>query len=98
VPANRGAHSADRFPRWAFEVKHDGYRFIARDGERVRIFPRRGRDWTDKVRLIVEAVLVLPVKSAAAVGTCGERPARLGLPLRLRPAPAGTREKSVAPL
>jgi hypothetical protein len=25
-------------PRWAFEVKHDGYRFIARrDGDRVRV-------------------------------------------------------------
>ena len=35
-------------PRWAFEVKHDGYRFIARrDGDRVRVFSRRGRDWTD---------------------------------------------------
>jgi bifunctional non-homologous end joining protein LigD len=37
-------------PRWAFEVKHDGYRFIARrDGDRVRVFSRHGKDWTDKV-------------------------------------------------
>ena len=27
--------------RWAFELKHDGYRFIARrDGDRVRVFSR----------------------------------------------------------
>jgi hypothetical protein len=25
---------------WAFELKHDGYRFVARrDGDRVRVFP-----------------------------------------------------------
>jgi bifunctional non-homologous end joining protein LigD len=42
--------------RWAFEVKHDGFRFIARrDGERVRVFSRNARDWTDRVPLIVEA-------------------------------------------
>jgi bifunctional non-homologous end joining protein LigD len=30
-------------PRWAFEIKHDGYRFIARrDGGRVRVFSRHG--------------------------------------------------------
>jgi bifunctional non-homologous end joining protein LigD len=54
---------------WAFEVKHDGYRFIARrDGERVRVFSRRAKDWTDKVPLIVEALLTLPVKSATLDG------------------------------
>jgi bifunctional non-homologous end joining protein LigD len=48
-------------PRWAFEVKHDGFRFIARrDGDRVRVFSRRGRDWTDRVPAIVEAMLALP--------------------------------------
>jgi len=53
-------------PRWAFEVKHDGYRFIARrDRDRVRVFSRNAKDWTDKVPAIVEAMLALPVKSAA---------------------------------
>jgi bifunctional non-homologous end joining protein LigD len=48
-------------PRWAFEVKHDGFRFIARrDGERVRVFSRHGKDWTDKVPAIVEAMFALP--------------------------------------
>jgi bifunctional non-homologous end joining protein LigD len=54
-------------PGWAF--KHDGYRFIARrDGDRVRVFSRRGRDWTEKIPLIVEAMLALPVKSATLDG------------------------------
>jgi hypothetical protein len=33
-----------------------GYRFVVqRDGDRVRVFSRHGKDWTDKVPLIVEA-------------------------------------------
>ena len=36
--------------RWAFEIKHDGFRFISRrDGDRVRVFSRNAKDWTDKV-------------------------------------------------
>jgi bifunctional non-homologous end joining protein LigD len=36
--------------RWAFEVKHDGYRFIARrDGDRGRVFSRNAKEWTDRV-------------------------------------------------
>ena len=32
---------------WAYEIKHDGFRFICRrDGDRVRVFSRRGHDWT----------------------------------------------------
>jgi bifunctional non-homologous end joining protein LigD len=28
-------------PQWAYEIKHDGYRFICRrDGDRVRVFFR----------------------------------------------------------
>ena len=60
VPNGRG---------WAFEVKHDGYRFIAtREDDRIRVFSRHGRDWTDKVPAIVEALLALPVKSATLDG------------------------------
>jgi bifunctional non-homologous end joining protein LigD len=43
--------------------------FIARrDGDRVRVFSRHGKDWTDKVPAIVEAMLALPVKSATFDG------------------------------
>lgn len=56
-------------PRWAFEVKHDGFRFIARrDGDRVRVFSRNGRDWSDKVPAILEAMQALPVTSATLDG------------------------------
>jgi bifunctional non-homologous end joining protein LigD len=36
-------------PDWVHEVKHDGYRLIVRrDGETVRLFTRRGYDWTER--------------------------------------------------
>ena len=36
---------------WVHEVKHDGYRLIVRrDGATVRLFTRRGYDWTAVVR------------------------------------------------
>jgi ATP-dependent DNA ligase len=36
-------------PNWVHEVKHDGYRLIVRrEGEAVRLFTRRGYDWTDR--------------------------------------------------
>ncbi len=41
-------------PDWAYEIKHDGYRLqIWRDGERVRLFTRRGYDWTQRYPWIV---------------------------------------------
>jgi ATP dependent DNA ligase domain len=56
-------------PRWAFEIKHDGFRFIVRrDGDRVQVLSRHGKDWTDKVPAIVEALLALPIKSATLDG------------------------------
>jgi bifunctional non-homologous end joining protein LigD len=55
--------------RWAYEIKHDGYRFIARrDGDRVRVFSRNAKDWTDKVPAIVEALRRLSVTSATIDG------------------------------
>lgn len=37
-------------PCWAFEVKHDGFRFICRrNGDRVRVFSRSAKEWTDRV-------------------------------------------------
>jgi bifunctional non-homologous end joining protein LigD len=56
-------------PQWIHEIKHDGYRLIARkrDG-RVRLFTRRGYDWTDRYPLIRKAVAVLEVRSATIDG------------------------------
>jgi ATP-dependent DNA ligase len=40
---------------WVHEIKHDGYRVIVRrDGPTVRLFTRRGYDWTDRYPAIVK--------------------------------------------
>jgi bifunctional non-homologous end joining protein LigD len=47
-------------PDWIHEIKHDGYRLIVRKKEdRVRLFTRRGYDWTDRYPLIRAAVEAL---------------------------------------
>jgi bifunctional non-homologous end joining protein LigD len=34
---------------WVHEIKHDGYRLIVRrEGPVVRLFTRRGYDWSDR--------------------------------------------------
>jgi ATP-dependent DNA ligase len=49
-------------PQWIHEIKHDGYRMLAcRRGGRVRLFTRRGYDWTDRYPLIRSATQALPV-------------------------------------
>ena len=41
-----GRRTAPTGPQWAYEIKHDGFRFIChRDGERVRVFSRTGHEW-----------------------------------------------------
>jgi ATP dependent DNA ligase domain len=56
-------------PQWVHEIKHDGYRLIARkrDG-RVRLFTRRGYNWSDRHPRIVAAVASLPASSATIDG------------------------------
>jgi len=56
-------------PQWIHEIKHDGYRLIARKrGGRVRLFTRRGYDWTDRYPLIRKAVAGLQATSAVIDG------------------------------
>jgi ATP-dependent DNA ligase len=44
-------------PDWIHEIKHDGYRLIIRKKDnRVRLFTRRGYDWTERFPLIRAAV------------------------------------------
>ena len=53
-------------PQWIHEIKHDGYRLIARRrDDRVRLFTRNGFDWTERYPRIREAVAAL--RTAAAV-------------------------------
>jgi len=62
--------------QWAYEIKYDGFRFICwRDGALVRVFSRNGRDWTDRVPLIAEALTSLRVSSVTIDGegvVCGK--------------------------
>jgi ATP dependent DNA ligase domain len=51
-------------PDWVHEIKHDGYRLIVRrDGPAVRLFTRRGHDWTDRYPAIAAAAAKLRAKS-----------------------------------
>jgi bifunctional non-homologous end joining protein LigD len=62
-------HAVPTGSRWAFEIKHDGFRFICRRvGDRVRVFSRRGNDYTDRVPLIADALAKLRVKSVTLDG------------------------------
>ena len=62
-------------PDWVHEIKHDGYRLIVRcDGEMVRLFTRRGYDWTDRYPAITRAAAKLRAKSFTIDGeaaVCG---------------------------
>ena len=56
-------------PEWAFEIKHDGFRFLAvRQRESVRIYSRGGHDWAKQLPAIVNALLTLPVRSVVLDG------------------------------
>src|ERR1700730_7539898 len=61
---------------WVHEIKHDGYRLMARrDGNRVRLFTRRGYDWSAKYPWIVDSLLSLKVRSIIVDGEavwCGK--------------------------
>jgi ATP-dependent DNA ligase len=50
----------DKLPsgsQWLHEIKHDGFRIIARkDGDRVRLYSRPGNDMTRRFPLIAEAL------------------------------------------
>jgi hypothetical protein len=49
---------------WVHQIKHDGYRLIARrEGNRVRLYTRRGYDWSGKYPWIVDSLLSLRVRS-----------------------------------
>ena len=71
---------ADRPPsgsNWIHEIKHDGYRLMARrDPVGIRLITRRGNDWTIRFPLVVEAVNHLKVRSCLLDGEvvcCDER-------------------------
>lgn len=84
---------------WLHEIKHDGFRVIARkDGARVKLYSRPGNDLTWRFPLIVEALARLGASSCIIDGeavACGDDEVssfnllrhrrRCGVPLCLRP-------------
>jgi bifunctional non-homologous end joining protein LigD len=51
-------------PGWLHEIKHDGFRIMARcDGAGVRLFTRNGNDFTARFPLTAAAVVALPAHS-----------------------------------
>jgi bifunctional non-homologous end joining protein LigD len=74
LPTN--ASTVPSGPQWAYEITHDGFRFICRrDGDRVRVFSRRGHDWTDRVPFIAKTLAKLRVTSVTLDGegvVCGQ--------------------------
>jgi bifunctional non-homologous end joining protein LigD len=62
----------DKLPsggQWLHEIKHDGFRIIARkDDQRVRLYSRPGNDLTDRFPLIVETLARLRSRSCIIDG------------------------------
>jgi bifunctional non-homologous end joining protein LigD len=58
-------------PDWVHEIKHDGYRLMARRDPvsvGIRLLTRNGHDWSPRYPLIVEAVNRLKVRSCLIDG------------------------------
>src|SRR6516162_9867064 len=72
---------------WLHEIKHDGFRIIARkDGERVRLYSRPGNDLTHRFPLIVETLAGLRSQRRCLVrARASPARERERIPLRLRP-------------
>ena len=60
---------------WLHEIKHDGFRVVARKiNKRVKLFSRSGNDLTERFPLIVEAMARLGANSCIIDGeavACG---------------------------
>ena len=86
-PADRAPSGSD----WIHEIKHDGYRLMARrDPTSIRLLTRNGHDWAPRYPLVVEAVDRLKVRSCLIDGeavACDEN--GLAVFKRLRRKPSG---------
>ena len=69
------AHKPPAGPGWVHEIKHDGYRLqVRRDGEAVRLFTRRGYDWSTRYPAIAVTAMLLRANSFTLDGeacVCG---------------------------
>ena len=65
----RKAKEPPNGPGWIYEIKHDGFRILARkDGNRVKLITRNGYDFADRYRLIVDGIASLPVETCIIDG------------------------------
>jgi bifunctional non-homologous end joining protein LigD len=56
-------------PGWIHEIKHDGFRIMARrDGAGVRLITRHGNDFTERFPLVASAVAAVPARSCLIDG------------------------------
>src|SRR5262249_46524228 len=56
-------------PGWLHEIKFDGFRLMARrEAACARLLTRRGYDWTNRFRLIANAISALPCRSCLIDG------------------------------
>ena len=62
-----GSRTVPTGPQWAYEIKHDGFRFICHR-ERVRVFSRTGYEWGAQLPAIAAALRTLPVRSVILDG------------------------------
>jgi len=54
---------------WLHEIKHDGFRVIARKiGKRVRLYSRTGNDLTQRFPLTVDVMARIRPRSASSMG------------------------------
>src|SRR5690606_33534950 len=54
---------------WLHEIKYDGYRLQASvSGQRVRLYTRKGLDWTGKFTQIAQALAALDLKDVLLDG------------------------------
>jgi bifunctional non-homologous end joining protein LigD len=62
-------------PEWVHEIKHDGYRLqVRREGDSVRLFTRRGYDWSGRYPAIAVTATLLRARSFTLDGeavVCG---------------------------
>jgi bifunctional non-homologous end joining protein LigD len=69
------AHKARSGTGWVHEIKHDGYRLqVRREGETVRLFTRRGHDWSGRYPAIAVTAMLLRARSFTLDGeavVCG---------------------------
>jgi ATP-dependent DNA ligase len=75
---------------WVHEIKHDGYRLMARrDPVGIRLLTRNGHDWSPRYPLIVEAVNRLKARSCLIDGeavACDDNGVAVFARLRRKPS------------